>query len=120
MKSRDLAALAALIGGAAALKRGSDDKKDVSGSKFMEAFNEIGGKDSRDEYRKATPEELKRAKRKVIEEEPELKNVVMDSSDIPVSSGSGYLKSRQYKKGGTASSRADGCVMRGKTRGRIV
>jgi hypothetical protein len=31
-----------------------------------------------------------------------------------------YEKSKGMKKGGTASSRADGCAMRGKTRGKIV
>lgn len=39
--------------------------------------------------------------------------------------GSGGMKSMKYepktfKAGGTASSRADGCAMRGKTRGKIV
>ena len=30
------------------------------------------------------------------------------------------LKPRPFKKGGTASSRADGCAQRGKTRGKMM
>jgi hypothetical protein len=31
-----------------------------------------------------------------------------------------YQKTKKYAKGGTASSRADGCAQRGKTRGKMV
>ena len=31
-----------------------------------------------------------------------------------------YQKTRKFAKGGTASSRADGCAQRGKTRGKMV
>jgi hypothetical protein len=31
-----------------------------------------------------------------------------------------YMKSMKYSKGGTASSRADGCCVKGKTRGKMM
>ena len=133
MKTKDILALAALAGGLYGLNEaGKVDKslekmkvaggaKDVSGSKFMDAFDEM----NRNEQRTATPEELSRARRRAIQEEPSLRGVITDSSNMPIRSGSGYFKSAQYKKGGavkskSASSRADGCAVRGKTKGRMV
>ena len=129
MKTKDILALAALAGGLYGLNEaGKVDKslekmkvaggaKDVSGSKFMDAFDEM----NRNEQRTATPEELSRARRRAIQEEPSLRGVITDSSGRPVRSSYGYAKSEQYKKGGavkskSASSRADGCAIRGKTR----
>lgn len=132
MKTKDILALAALAGGLYGLNEaGKVDKslekmkvaggaKDVSGSKFMDAIEEM----NRDAKGTSTSEELSRARRRAIREEPSLRGAVTDSSGMPVRSGSGYLKSAQYKKGGvvksSASKRADGCAIRGKTKGRIV
>lgn len=133
MKNQDLLALAALAGGLYGLNEaGKVDRslekmkvaggaRDVSGHKFMDAIDEM----NRDEYRNATPEEMERARRRAIREEPTLRNVLTDSSGMPVRSGSGYARSGQYKKGGavkakSASARADGIAQRGKTKGRIV
>ena len=134
MKRKDLLALAALAGGLYGLNQaGKVDKslekmkvaggeKDVSGSKFTEALDEI----DRDRYGTADPDMMKRARLKAIREEPTLRGVITDSSGMPVSSGSGYARSGQYKKGGavkaksSASKRADGIAQRGKTKGRMV
>lgn len=41
--------------------------------------------------------------------------------DMPATGPDGkYLQPRKMAKGGSASSRADGCAVRGKTKGRIV
>jgi hypothetical protein len=93
--------------------------RDVSGTKFMDAMDEM----NRDEYRNATADELKRARLRAVREEPALRGAIVDSSGMPVRSGSGYARSGQYKKGGmvkSASVRADGIAKRGKTKGRIV
>jgi hypothetical protein len=131
MKNKDLLALAALAGGLYGLNEaGKVDKslekmkiggggRNVSSEQFMDAIDAT----NRDQYRNATPDELKRARLRAIREEPTLRNVIVDSSGMPVRSGSGYARSGQYKKGGTvksASSRADGIAKRGKTKGRIV
>lgn len=133
MKTKDILALAALAGGLYGLNEaGKVDKslekmkvaggaKDVSGSKFMDAMDEL----TREDYGTASPERLKRARAAAIREEPSLRGVITDSSGMPIRSGSGYLKSGQYKKGGavksnSASSRADGCAVRGKTKGRMI
>lgn len=49
------------------------------------------------------------------------------SNTMPVTTGTSLAvpmspeyRDRNYAKGGTASSRADGCAQRGKTKGRIV
>jgi hypothetical protein len=131
MKNKDLLALAALAGGLYGLNEaGKVDKslekmkiagggRNVSGTQFMDAIDAT----NRDQYRNATEDELKRARLRAIREEPTLRNVIVDSSGMPIRSGSGYARSGQYKKGGTvksASSRADGIAKRGKTKGRIV
>lgn len=133
MKNKDLLALAALAGGLYGLNEAgkvdrslqkmkvASGERDLSGPKFMEAIDEV----SADEYGNADPERLKRARLKAIREEPTLRGVTVDSSGMPIRSGSGFLKSANYKKGGSvkaksASSRADGIAQRGKTKGRIV
>lgn len=133
MKNKDLLALAALAGGLYGLNEaGKVDRslqkmkvaggeRDLSGPKFMEAIDEV----TADEYGTADPDRLKRARARAIREEPSLRGVVVDSSGMPIRSGSGFLKSGQYKKGGavkakSASARADGIAKRGKTKGRIV
>ena len=132
MKTKDILALAALAGGLYGLNEaGKVDKslekmkvaggaKDVSGSKFMDAMDEL----TREDYGTASPERLKRARAAAIREEPSLRGVMTDSSGRPVRSSYGYAKSEQYKKGGavkskSASSRADGIAQRGKTRGKM-
>jgi hypothetical protein len=134
MKNKDLLALAALAGGLYGLNEaGKVDRslekmkvaggaRDVSGTKFMDAMDEM----NRDEYRNATADELKRARLRAVREEPALRGAIVDSSGMPVrsvSTRSGYARSGQYKKGGmvkSASVRADGIAKRGKTKGRIV
>lgn len=87
--------------------------------------------DSEEENRK---KRIADAKAKVKELAAEHRATVKDERTYkrfgePVSrgggGGSGGIKSMKYepksfKAGGTASSRADGCAMRGKTRGKIV
>jgi hypothetical protein len=38
----------------------------------------------------------------------------------PTDSKGNYIKPRPFAKGGSVSSRADGCAVKGKTKGRIV
>ena len=46
---------------------------------------------------------------------------IVPEDDAPPTGPDGkYIKPRPYAKGGTASSRADGCATKGKTKGRIV
>lgn len=146
MKNEDLIALAALAGGVYGLNEarkvdkslgpkvdlradGSPDpypeKKRVSSKELRESRESLRDELTREDYGNASPERLKRARAAAIQEEPSLRGVMVDSSGMPVRSGSGYVRSGQYKKGGavkakSASSRADGIAQRGKTKGRIV
>jgi hypothetical protein len=146
MKNEDLIALAALAGGVYGLNEarkvdkslgpkvnlradGSPDpypnKKSVSSKELRESRESLRDELTREDYGNASPERLKRARAAAIQEEPSLRGVMVDSSGMPVRSGSGYVRSGQYKKGGavktkSASSRADGIAQRGKTKGRIV
>lgn len=69
-----------------------------------------------DEEKNPTPPPKKAKTVKPVPAEPE--------DDMPATGPDGkYLKPRPYKKGGkvsSASSRADGCAQRGKTRGKYL
>lgn len=43
----------------------------------------------------------------------------VDKKNVPEQPGSGIIV-KKLAKGGTASSRADGCATKGKTRGRVI
>jgi hypothetical protein len=60
---------------------------------------------------KALPDEVVKPPKGVGESEP-------DMNPIPAKKKGGMVK--KYSKGGTASSRADGCATKGKTKGRII
>ena len=70
--------------------------------------------------------ELDKAEKKAREVEGKEKSgIALDAENIKKDQQlkkeyEAYEKSKGMKKGGTASSRADGCAMRGKTRGKIV
>jgi hypothetical protein len=49
---------------------------------------------------------------------PDIKDKLQDMKNQKAAEQ--YQKTKKYAKGGTASSRADGCAQRGKTRGKMV
>lgn len=65
----------------------------------------------------------KKAKRVVVKK-TEVATDVPEDDMPPVMEDGSYMKPRPYKKGGavksSASSRADGCAKKGKTKGRII
>ena len=56
---------------------------------------------------KALPDEVAKPPKGIGSSEPDMKK-------------GGMVKTKKYSKGGTASSRADGCATKGKTKGRII
>ena len=136
MKTKDIVALAALAGGLAAFKNKADkdyaelpEQKEIAErqAKRQAVLNNFV-----EQNRKATPTELSAARRQAALEElnPESRvggrrTPLTDRYGNPVTSGSGgfaYTEdptSTKLKKGGkvkSASQRADGCAIRGKTR----
>lgn len=49
---------------------------------------------------------------------PDIKDKLQDMKNQKAAEN--YQKTKKYAKGGSASSRADGCAQRGKTRGKMV
>jgi hypothetical protein len=49
---------------------------------------------------------------------PDIKDKLQDMKNQKAAEQ--YQKTKKYAKGGSASSRADGCAQRGKTRGKMV
>lgn len=99
-------------------------KKRVSSAELRASRDSLQDELTREDHGTASPARLERARAAAIQEEPSLRGVMVDSSGMPIRSGSGFLKSGKYKKGGavkskSASSRADGIAQRGKTKGRM-
>lgn len=82
-----------------------------------------------------TPEEAKQKIREITEEQKAkaererprtYTERLQDMGRLPKPTGGGAMPkssrdiTKNYKSGGTASSRADGCAQRGKTKGKIV
>lgn len=131
-RARNLAALAGLAGVAAALRgRGTDlglseeEREDVDFMRRRPGLSSAMLRDS--EYRQALPSELRAGRRRAFETEPGLRNVLRTSDDMPVMTGEGsFVRSPDYKKGGKVQSyakggvtRADGCVTKGHTKGKM-
>ena len=142
MKTKDLAALAALAAGAYGLKQAKDVDSALGRMKYDKMAKDLGYPvDRNDFYAKrgwdkyaeglaASDEELSAARRKAAYEElnPEgrkgpRRTPMVDRYGNPVSTSSGFAYTEGYKKGGavkSASSRADGIAQRGKTKGKII
>jgi len=120
-KGRKTAALLGVLGaGLAASKLGNvslgqldPDRADV----IDEAKRKYGFKGALEyfdnPYRKVTDAEREQARRRAFKDSP---TTVLTASGLPIETAGGYLKT--YKKGGVT--RADGCITKGHTRGKMV
>ncbi len=113
-KGRRAAALGALLG-AGALAAGLGGVKLDSASETKGA-----GRETRlPEYPVVSEEDRKAARKKVYETEPGLRNALRTEDYRPILSGTGLpIKTGGMKKGGVT--RADGCITKGHTRGKMV
>jgi len=128
-KGRKTAALLGLLGaGAAASKRGSTSlgPRDPETADITdEAMRKYGFKGAQEylsnPYRTPTDAERTRARKKVYETEPSLRDTLRTEDYQPILSGTGLPIKTGMKKGGkvSISSRADGIAQRGKTRGKM-
>ncbi len=129
-RGRNLAALAAMLAmGAGAMgRRGTDlgepseGARSLSGEQLRRAMME----DPATSTRQVTPEEMRDARRRVLEKE--MPGAILSGDAYPVTSESGMpIRSGQYKKGGAVKTyakggvtRADGCARKGHTKGRYI
>ena len=86
---------------------------------------QMGQAGERDRFTKFSPVEMKAAKDMQRRANEMRESVDPAARDYELAIGSGQkkggsVKAKKMAKGGSASSRADGCAQRGKTRGKMI